>query len=278
MTGGLRPVVACVDGSAEALRAVEWAAGRAARGGLPLRIVHAHLWPLMHVPLGAAPGVPEVAGLDARAEAIRDEAVDRAEKAGMSPDATVIVGFRIPVLLDESRDAERLVIGSRGLGGVGSVLLGSTGVELAARAASPVTVVKGGGAGPVRGPDRIVVGYDGSGPAERALDYAFAEARATEVPLVVVRALGRTDETGRLEEALAVRRAAGPEVVVSARQERGNPAGLLLAEADENTEIVVGSRGRGGFRGMLLGSVSQGVLHHAACVVTVVPHPEDVAA
>jgi nucleotide-binding universal stress UspA family protein len=139
--------------------------------------------------------------------------------------------------------------------------------------------------------ERVIVGVDGSDGARAALRWADAEARRWEVPLVAVWAwefsplLVATDapvELDKLEEAnrhrmhsvlveeLGAERAAAVQPLVT----EDHPARALLETAGENDLLVVGSRGYGGFKGMLLGSVSQQVVHHAACPVTIVRSPD----
>jgi nucleotide-binding universal stress UspA family protein len=141
--------------------------------------------------------------------------------------------------------------------------------------------------------DRIVVGVDGSPASIEALRWALAEAAARRSPLLVVRAwshpfvtspLGAvapsldretlaalaTAATEELERALAAARAAESEVKLETSVVEGGAAAVLLEAAQGADLLVVGSRGRGGFSGLLLGSVSQQCLHHAPCPVVVV--------
>ena len=138
---------------------------------------------------------------------------------------------------------------------------------------------------------KIVVGVDGSDHAQRALQWAATEARlrgtalvavhawhipATAystftVPLVDSDALQRAaeDTLRAATEAVAARETG---VVLERRVVEGPAAQALLTEADDAALLVVGSRGHGGFAGLLLGSVSQQVVHHARCPVVIVPH------
>jgi nucleotide-binding universal stress UspA family protein len=189
----------------------------------------------------------------------------------------------------ESRSASLAVVGSRGLNSFSSLLLGSTAVHLAAHGHCPLLVVRGRSspAGPV------LLAVDGSEAGEAAVAFAFAEASLRRAPLVamhvwntrseralddpldpmrVVVDVGRLEEAQRqlLEETLAPHRAAHPDVEVEARLVRARIRSALLRASGEARLVVTGARGRGGFQGMLLGSVSQALLHHADCPVTVV--------
>lgn len=138
----------------------------------------------------------------------------------------------------------------------------------------------------------IVVGVDGSSGGEAALRFALEEARlrgdrvvallawtiplSTAAPAGLVPALGEDfrDEAERLlEEAVAAVGGTGG-VEVERVVVPGPPARALLEAASEAELLVVGSRGRGGFAGLLLGSVSQQCAHHSSCPVVIVPRPE----
>jgi nucleotide-binding universal stress UspA family protein len=144
----------------------------------------------------------------------------------------------------------------------------------------------------------IVVGVDGSPSAQAALSFALAEARlrnatvrAVAVWHVPVAAYGgalvppdpdllsdlEPAARSTLERALAEAgdHAAGVEVESVVRE--GAPARVLLDEASDADLLVVGSRGLGGFRGLLLGSVSQQCSHHAPCPVVIVPHERELS-
>lgn len=192
----------------------------------------------------------------------------------------------------EEPDAAAAVVGSRGLSSWASAFVGSVGVELAARAPVPVVVLpkQHEAARGVKG--RIVVGVDGSNPSVHAVEFAFSEASRRKTTLVAVCAwqpmtafassMGPVpaevfddeaiEENARVtvEEALSAARQAHPDVAVEVHVERGHPVVALLDIASSADLIVIGSRGRGGFRGLLLGSVSQSVMHGASGPVAVV--------
>ncbi|GAA3398993.1 universal stress protein [Cryptosporangium minutisporangium] len=268
------------DGSAQADRAVEWAAAEAARRNRPLRLVHGFIWPLLRVSTAPVPGV-EGSGLRAAAEDLLAAAAERART--VAPEipitAELETGAPVPALLAAAQDAELLVIGSRRLDPVTGLIIGSVGVELAACAPCPVVVVNDGT--PAAGtPQRIVVGIDGfdheHGPAQAAavLDFAFdaAERRAAEV--VVVHATGRHGHSGAEEAAIwaAVTEWADkhPDVAVQSVTEPSSPATALLTHAAGADLLVLGAHGWGGLAGILHGSVSRQALWRAPCPVAVV--------
>jgi nucleotide-binding universal stress UspA family protein len=139
----------------------------------------------------------------------------------------------------------------------------------------------------------IVVGVDGSGSGKAALRFALGEAtvrnaavRAVTAWHLPVGAYGNalappppnleeeleTQARRTLEQAIADARAGGADVEVEAVVREGPASQVLLAEARDAELLVVGSRGLGGFRGLLLGSVSQQCAHHAPCPLVIVPH------
>ncbi|MDL2081468.1 universal stress protein [Streptomyces sp. GXMU-J15] len=284
-------VVVGVDGSASSLAAVETAAREARWRGAGLRVVHAFLWPAMHVPLGPSPLGPPEGGVRNMVEDLVAEAVARARKTAPEVEVshTVVTGEPLTVLEAQSRAAELVVVGSRGMGGFVGLLVGSTAVHLASHGGCPVLVVRE--TGDANGP--VVVGVDGSPKGEAAIDFAFAEAAQRGTGLLALHAwttwnaplpappdpnqpyasprgeLQATEER-LLAEALAGHRERYPDVQVEQRLIHG-PTREALIEASRTAQLlVVGARGRGGFTGLLLGSVSQAALHHAECPVAVV--------
>lgn len=285
-------VVVGVDGSASSLAAVEAAAREARRRGAGLRVVHAFIWPAMHVPLGPSPLGPPEGGLRSTAERLVAEAVARASTVapGVEVGGAVMTGEPLTVLERQSRAAELVVVGSRGMGGFVGLLVGSTAVHLAAHGACPVLVVREGGdpSGPV------VLGVAGSPAGDPAVDFAFAEADLRGTGLVALHAWTTwntplppppedpsapyanppgalaADEERLLSEALAGHRERHPGVVVEHRVVHGGTREALIRASRSAQLMVVGARGRGGFTGLLLGSVSQALLHHAHCPVAVV--------
>ncbi|AXE23956.1 universal stress protein [Streptomyces globosus] len=284
-------VVVGVDGSASSLAAVEAAAREARWRGAGLRVVHAFLWPAMHVPLGPAPLGPPEGGLRDMVEGLVAEAVARARSTAPGVDVShaVVTGEALTVLEAQSRAADLVVVGSRGMGGFVGLLIGSTAVHLAAHGGCPVLVVREGG--DEKGP--VVVGVDGSAAGEQAIEFAFAEAALRGAPLKAIHAwtlwntppaeihegadtyvdppsgLAEAEEL-LVSEALAGRREQYPGVSVEPRALRSQTREALIAASRSAQLLVVGARGRGGFAGLVLGSVSQAVLHHAHCPVAVV--------
>ncbi|TCN29628.1 nucleotide-binding universal stress UspA family protein [Kribbella orskensis] len=263
-------IVVGVNGSAEAESAIGWAAAEAAARGAELRLVHAFVWPMFPVPLGASDVAP---GLRAMADKIVAESLELARKIEPALPITAerIDGFPSPVLLAESRTADLVVIGCRELGAALGLLAGSTGLDLAAHAHCPAVIVRLNEAEPAG--VRVVVGYDGSPAADAALDVGLAYARTHGLVVRVVSVDLPHHDRQRLSHhdlAAAVQRH-GDGSVTELIHVTGHPAEELVRWSADAQLIVVGSRGRGGFTGLLLGSVSQAVLHHADCPVAVVP-------
>jgi nucleotide-binding universal stress UspA family protein len=284
-------VVVGADGSTCSLAAVRAAASEAVERGRPLRIVHAFIWPALGVAVGPARNGPSDMGMRSTAERILTEAVTEAEKAapGVRATAALVDGAPAPVLLGESRNAVLLVIGDRGLGGFGSLMLGSVALHTTAHAACPVLVVRG----QERVTGSVVVGIDGSPGSELAVGFAVEEAARRNTGLTAVHAWDAFDSRGQkdalplvyepgalkdeenrvLSESLAGWAQRYPEVAVLRELVRGRPAAALIERSQNAQLLVTGARGRGGFAGLVLGSVSQTVLHHAGCPVAVVRAP-----
>ena len=282
---GTRPVVVGVDGSASAFEAVRWAAVEAERRAAPLRLVMVFA------------GVPDRPRLGER---YRKELLERSRKhllsdavtaaewsvSGLQVSAELVVGSPIATLHAESRRAQLLVLGSRGLGGVGGLFVGSVTVALAAHAACPVVVVRGDDRDALS-PEPVVVGVDGTPTSEAAIAFAFDAAAARGVPLVAVHtwsdfvfdpqlatfidwAVIERNEQVVLSERLAGWSEKYPDVPVTKVVERGSAADELVERSKRAQLVVVGSRGRGNFIGLVLGSVSHGVLHRSHCPVAVI--------
>jgi nucleotide-binding universal stress UspA family protein len=278
------PVVVGIDGSPSALDATRWAAQEAGRRKASLQLVSAFSWhDSRHIgDHGHYRGVM----LRRTREAVSAAAETAGEAApGIEISERVVDGFPVPQLVAASRHAGLLVIGDRGLGGLSSLLVGSVAIGLAAHAECPVIVVRGERPSEVDGP--VVVGVDGSPVSEEALAFAFAAADTGKVPLVAVHAWSDSvldsavvpllgwDAIETVEQLLLAERLAGwgekyPDVEVRRVVARDRPAHALIQQAVTAQLLVVGSRGRGSAAGLVLGSVSHAVLHHAPCPVAVV--------
>ncbi|AEA22979.1 UspA domain-containing protein [Pseudonocardia dioxanivorans CB1190] len=283
-------VVVGIDGSAHALAATRWAAVEACRRGLPLRLVSAVGWATWSpIGLPALGEEYERGVLLETAHAMVDAAADAATATvpGVEVQREVRGGVPARVLVEESAAAALLVVGNRGSGGFTGLLLGSVGVTVAAHAHCPVVVVRGDAARPVRPDGPVVVGVGEEAEAEAAIAFAFDEAARRGVPLVAVHSWIETvvdpylvpyvdwesvalEERRVLTDALAPWTGKYPGVEVREVVVRDGAARALLSAAAGADLVVVGSRGYGAARGLLLGSVSQAMLQHAPCPVAVV--------
>ncbi|MFE9692302.1 universal stress protein [Micromonospora sp. NPDC005806] len=284
-------VVVGVDGSEPALRAVRLAAEEAARRHRPLRVVHGFIWPLLRVPVAAPAEGPPGGGLRHQAEELVAAAVAEAERTtpGLRVSGEIIDGEAAAVLLGESPTATMIVLGDRGLGGFATLVVGSVAIQVASYADCPVLVARG--AARATGP--VVVGVDGSALSRAAVEFAVEEAavRGTRLhavhaythpvsggpgdmqPLVYEENQLRGEEDRILAESLTGLAERYPEVPVTREAVHGRPVAVLTEASREAQLVVVGGQGRGELSGLLLGSVSQGVLHHADCPVTVLRSP-----
>jgi nucleotide-binding universal stress UspA family protein len=257
-------VVVGIDGRSDCENAIRWGALEAAARGAALHLVHAFVWAEFRVPLGPSEVAP---GLRAQADQIVANAVELARKSepGVPVVGSRVDGFPSAVLLAESRTAELIVIGSRVTGRLLGLLVSSAGIELSAHAHCPVVVVR-----PTEDSlagTYVVIGYDGSQPADAAVEFGLEYARRHEFPVRIVAVLDE-DEDDDHDLLAGVRAHTRDADLVEVT---GHPSELLLEWSADAQLLVVGSRGRGGFAGLLLGSVSQTMLHQAACPVAVIP-------
>ncbi|WP_433191102.1 universal stress protein [Actinoallomurus sp. CA-150999] len=281
----MEPIVVGTDGSPRADVAVEWAAEEAGRTGRPLHILNATEHWSCDLPFHSAPGLSE--SLTETGDRILTAAVERALKTRPGIDVTTELVHEAPAdaLRGAAARAYELVLGHRGLGGVGALLLGSTGLKVAGHAPGPVIIVRGG-TEETRG--EVVVGVDRSGESALALRYAFEAAaiRGAWVRAVHVWEMPSPTVTGAYPEAIrqgaaaAAERLAGvvapwrqryPDVRVIEQAPSGHLVGELVARSAAADLLVVGARANcNGRYGLHLGSVSHGVIHHSHCPVAVV--------
>ena len=282
-------VVVGVDGSAQSLRAVRWAASEARRRQAVLRLVTAFAWTDNW--LVGLPGLgPESYGEYLRSAAMRGLAAAAAAAAEIDPDLLVeqelVLGFPGGVLHDESKSAELLVVGDSGRGRIASAVAGSVTLSVAAKSACPAVVVRGLPTSP-GGPLPVVVGIDGTPLSEAAIAFAFDVAAGWRVPLVAVHTwLDQLNDPSlaylvdwqsaslQAEELLAERLAGWsekyPDVPVQRLVARGLAGHALLDQAAKAQLVVVGSRGHGEIAGLLIDAVSNILVHKAACSVAIV--------
>ena len=290
-----------IDGSRASLGAARWAALDAQRRGSTLRLVHAVDAPLVGgypEPSLLAPQVTDE--MRGRAARLLESTADQLAIAhpGLRIETVQQDGRPAEVLLDQSRRTIATVVGPDGIGRLSGVFLGSVPARLAAHGQGCVVIARPDPAATVGSESGVVVvGVDGSPEARAAIGFAYEEAALRGATLLAIHtwndkplnhALGdypldiNAAGIDQAEHLLLETELAGweqkyPEVPVRMRILRGRPAPNLLRYASNAGNqptglIVVGSRGRGGFTGLLLGSTSQAVATHATCSVAVV-HP-----
>ncbi|WP_155059326.1 universal stress protein [Streptomyces blattellae] len=289
MTGadGRRPIVVGVDPDPSKRLALAWAADEADRRGLPLRLVHAQGVPTGGYRSGEArPSWEEWnRALHGLGDQVLKEAVAFVESRQPAVEVSTLLAEGEPawVLREEARSASLVVVGSWHLSRRREMFTSSSvALPLSAHAPCPVAVVPE----PehvTQEPAYFVVGVDGSPHSAAAVGVAFEEAALRGALLRALYVwhpplLGVLDEEAAvrecrrvLSETVAGRTAMYPDVELRHEVVRGHPVQVLTEASEHALGLVVGTRGHGGFTGMLLGSVSQGVLHHARCPVIIAP-------
>ena len=287
-------VVVGVAGTEDDRRALSWAAAEAGRRRWPLRVIHAVEYPQsqLYVTIGAETRLAEDRGV---AQKIVDDAVADVERTW--PEVEVkgewAAGSPAAVLARTATERDVLVVGSRGLGRVASVLVGSVSSNVTQHAVCPVVVVREKATPSHHPVDRrgVILGVDGSAASVAATAFAFEEASLRALPLTVVhavwspytesqavvavlsdprRVVAEDSELLDVAETIAGWREQYPDVNVVTRYENGRPDRVLADLSDRAELLVVGARGRGASRSLLLGSVSRDVLKRAHCPVAVV--------
>ena len=289
-------VIVGIDGSEAATHALEWALAEARLHATTLEVIHVWAPPVPISALGARLNPIDPALYEHAANATLEEArrvlPTRDPETAVHVDHHLIRGHAATVLLERSKEAGLLVVGSRGRGGFVGLLVGSVSQHCAEHATRPVAVIRpsvstatGGG---------VVVGVDGSGGSWRALRWAFDEAALRNTRLSVVHAWSMptvvepsvlvtlppwsrdyaAHSVDLLHEMVDGMVGRGPQPSSIDLLPIEDRAARALLHCSRDAELlVVGSRGRGGFAGLLLGSVSHQCLHHAGCPIVIVPDP-----
>lgn len=287
-------VVVAVDGSSASKNAVRWAANTALKRGVPLRLAAAYTMPQFLYAEGMVP--PQELFDELQNETMEKIEESRTIAHEIAPDIkigyTIAEGSPIDMLLEMSDNVTMLVMGSRGLGGLSGMVMGSVSGAVVSHAHCPVVVVRednhvteANKYGPV------VVGVDGSDISQKATEFAFAEAAARGAKVVAVHTWMdmqvqaslaglaaaqqewteiEREQTELLQQRLAPLLEQYPDVEVEMVITRDRPIRALVDNSKEAQLLVVGSHGRGGFRGMLLGSTSRAILQSAPCPMVVV--------
>ncbi|MFI2435904.1 universal stress protein [Streptomyces sp. NPDC018693] len=299
----VRTVVAGLDGSPESRAAVEWAAREALSRGLPLTVLH--VWQPVPEPMAQEPP------LGAETQRHWTERIPRETAAGLRlrhPGLEVTPeqrhGSPFAILTEVAKDAELLVLGSRGLSGLGGFVVGSVGLYVVAHAQRPVVLVRAGeraadehepdpaGAPSAVTPFRpVVLGLDPAGPDDSVVGFAFESAARRDTALRVVHGWSlppyftygpsadaalhgevARQQAAALSEVLAPWRAKYPAVEVVEDSRSGSAANHLIDASHEASLVVVGRRVRRSPLGAHTGPVAHAVLHHATAPVAVVSH------
>jgi nucleotide-binding universal stress UspA family protein len=283
-------IVVGVDESPGAAAALRWAVHEAEVRGWSVTAVLA--WGLLDQHHGTV-GVPfDPAYGETHASAALQSIVATAVGAPAAATITLTVVNDLPAaaLLHASDGADLLVVGARGLGPMRRLLLGSVSQACLHHAACPLAIIRASGTDVGEGIRRVVVGIDGSATAAHALDWALEAGRLHHATVEVVHAWSFPYGVGNpfgsvvfdtapvevaarrtLDVAVEAADTSGLPAPVTRTLAVGSPAGVILAAAEDADLVVVGARGLGGFKGLVLGSVSHHIAHHATCPVVILP-------
>jgi len=256
-----------VDGSESSRQALRWAADETRRGGGELHVVLAYRWP---AGTGLLPSDDTDAVAEAQAAASVDLAVAEAKATapGINVTGAAVRANPAVALLDAADKARLVVVGSRGRGGFVNLSLGSVGLRVATHAPCPVAVVRGD----ARPSGPVVVGLNGSASATLTLPAGFEQAAARGCGVLAARAYPSLSKSHDVEEVraelirtVAPWRSRYPQVPVEYALSPGSAAEFLTDLSHRAQLMVLGSRGSNGFTGLLLGSISQHLIHNAGC-------------
>ncbi len=285
-------IVVGYDGSPEAQQAAHWAFGEAERTRAAVELVYAWVWPSYLPAASMVPGASIWPDAEAAINQRMSDAVSKARRDHPACTVTSVIahGPAALILRDRAAHADLLVVGGRSHGAIAGVLLGSVASAVAAHAPCPVVVCRGGEQTADSRP--VVAGLDDSPRADSAARFALEQAAARGVAVHAVRAwmpppdpwigsrftdrheIDAAEETS-LRDLLAGWREKFPAVPVTADVIVGHPYRVLTDAAQTSQLVVVAARGRGGFHGLRLGSVSRHLLQHSPCTVAVLRDSED---
>jgi nucleotide-binding universal stress UspA family protein len=290
LTNVHKPIFAVgIDGSEGSRNALDWAREAAIICGAELDLIRAWQYPFIDLLPASGWTAPAIAEeMRATIEAEMAQLAAETERHGPRATARLATGATAEALLDASSTDDLLVVGNRGLGGLGRFALGSVSNRVATHSTVPVVIVPQDCA--TRGLDQIVVAVDGSPNSIAALRWADAFA-PDDADIVAVRVWEPYDETYAelgttiVSAMRATARTNFEQAVQAVADEIGRPhrfdtvfdlgrPGVRLVELGHETSLLVlGDRGRSGIRAALLGSVTTWVIHHTSCPTAVVPHP-----
>lgn len=285
-----------IDGSPESEAAMHWGLEEAARRGIEAELIYALAVPVVSDAYGMVMTRPDIDELTSYSQQLLDAALAAARTA--APEVTVSArlasGPPAAVLIEASKHADALVVGTRGLGAISGKLLGSVSVRLAGKSVCPVYIVPPEWREDPVPEGRVLVGVDGSEHSDAALHMALEEARRRKVGLTVLTAyhvpwlarpvepevIAEFEESERwlaektITESLdRVKGHSYSDLEIEQVTVQGTPAEALLEASRSAVLVVVGSRGHRSFGRAILGSVSRTLMQDSHRPVAVVHKP-----